>query len=418
MKTKRRVSGWWGLKTNTILGSDGSFRGSLGGAETDKKASRIAVWVVRVSDYRSSRLDFIFNNEPSVKKRHIRKAIHFEIIDREVLYLNGYPFIKKFALETRVGPGNNYFSDDALDVWTDGDGLHLTIAYITSLNAYASTEVFSPDYKGYGSYIWTTSSPVNNFPPWLVLGLFSWDSWTAHPSNGEIDHEIAKWGDNAATTNAQFVVQPWETWSPQRYTISTDGPVTYAFYWTSSSVYFASYEGEFTDVSGDISKLQQISEYGFTPTDPNDIPPPNSASARINLWITDVGNFNPNDLGSFEVVINYYQFCEDDFRDINGNCRLPTPSPTSSTTTPLPTKYPLTCCLKKNPSITKDCEAWSNSQTKCEKTKGRRRDCLWTEGELCAGVCRCYNKSICKQQVDEISCLSAHTRCSWQCAGV
>ncbi|MDQ4089270.1 MAG: hypothetical protein M3163_03045 [Actinomycetota bacterium] len=51
--------------------------------------------------------------------------------------------------------------------------------------------------------------PGGRLDPNVVLGLFSWSDDPAY-NYREIDIEVARWGDVAGDTNAQYVVQPWD----------------------------------------------------------------------------------------------------------------------------------------------------------------------------------------------------------------
>ncbi len=104
------------------------------------------------------------------------------------------------------GPGPNRFANAADAVWVDAGGrLHLTLT--RRGGEWWSTEVISEDAFGDGTYRWTIASPVAALNPNVVFGMFTWSPEEA-PTHRELDVEIARWGDRADTTNAQFAVQP------------------------------------------------------------------------------------------------------------------------------------------------------------------------------------------------------------------
>lgn len=135
--------------------------------------------------------------------------------------------------DTPIGPGPNYWS--ANNVWVDQAGLHLTITNVGG--RWYCAEVISKASFGYGTYSWNVSSPINNFDPNVVLGLFTWNDRPAY-HNREIDFEASRWGDASDPTNAQFVVQPWQRRGNVKRIRTTAALSTISFTWKPRSVTF------------------------------------------------------------------------------------------------------------------------------------------------------------------------------------
>lgn len=93
-----------------------------------------------------------------------------------------------------VGPGPNYFSGRAEDLFIDGKGyLHLRIAEHDG--RWYSTELVGRDTCGYGTYRWVIEGDLQNIANNTVVGLFSWnDSSFLTQANSEVDIEFSKWG--------------------------------------------------------------------------------------------------------------------------------------------------------------------------------------------------------------------------------
>lgn len=183
------------------------------------------------------------------------------------------------------GPGNNYFSNLPQSVWVDAeDRLHLTIKQIS--NVWNSTEVTLSDALGYGDYIFTTLSALDQLDIRAVLGLFLWQygpsgtppgSWW-NPYN-EIDVEYGRWG-NAGNQIGQFVAQPWDwTGNMFRYdaTFGAQQLSSHAFNWLPDRVEFRSWYGGPEDESP-ANMISAWTYYG-----PH-VPLPEQPRVHLNLW--------------------------------------------------------------------------------------------------------------------------------------
>ena len=109
---------------------------------------------------------------------------------------------------TPVGPGPNRFSDSPSDVWSDQDGLHLSIHQTGPF--WYSTEVILDDSLGYGTYLFQTDSRQDVLDTNAVFGAFTWDPFGGSPipgdPNREIDFEDSRFGNPLDPTNSQVVV--------------------------------------------------------------------------------------------------------------------------------------------------------------------------------------------------------------------
>ncbi len=239
------------------------------------------------------------------------------------LSFSGYEWWHKSG-DDQMGPGPNYFSASAQNVWVDGDGaLHLKIT--KDGGRWNCAEVISVQEMGYGTYIWTTSSDMTNFNEKAVLGLFSWDSYSfAAQANSEVDIEFSRWNDPNDSTLLTYSVQPvWFTSGPP-YDERSKKPAqevsklkttcTHAFVWTPSKISWTSYIGDtypgselISSWEFDLNNPARRKEEGGQSSDPVIIPAPgDSTNARMNLWL--LGGQPPADGSETEVVIKSFQY--------------------------------------------------------------------------------------------------------------
>ncbi len=188
-----------------------------------------------------------------------------------------------------VGPGPNVFA--AANVTVDLNGkLHLKIAKRS--NRWTSAEVVLNASLGYGTYAWTLGSNVSNLDAQAVLGLFTWNDDPAY-NHREIDFEASRWGWKNDVTNAQWVVQPYDTaGNLTRFTIGSTVPTVVRFTWSPTSIVFQ------TVVGGTV-----VNERTYTGAD---IPLPGGENARMNLWLYQ--GKAPLNKATVEVVLNTFSF--------------------------------------------------------------------------------------------------------------
>ena len=168
----------------------------------------------------------------------------------------------------KIGPGPNFFSGANVEV--RGDRLHLRIA--ASGRKWTTAEVINTASLGYGTYTWQLA-PVGPLDPNVVLGLFTWNDAPDY-AHREIDIELAKWGNAADPTNAQYVVQPWDAPDHDlRWAFAAQGQSTiHEFTWAPGRVDFES-----RTVGGTL--LHRWSYAG------SDVPVAGGETPRMNLWL-------------------------------------------------------------------------------------------------------------------------------------
>jgi hypothetical protein len=216
----------------------------------------------------------------------------------ETIQFSGYAWEVK-ASATPVGPGPNYFSDRAEDVWVDGDGrLHMTITYRDG--KWYNTEISSVQAFGNGTFSFTLASRVDQLDENVVLGMFTWDE-TAQPQNyREMDIELSRWG-NPTEANAQFVVQPGQRdGNRRRFDLQLQGPIsTHRFVWSASAIRFSSFDGRMSMPDSG----SPIDAWTYTGSG---VPSVGPVHARINLWL--YRGKPPADGQSVQVVVQAFEF--------------------------------------------------------------------------------------------------------------
>ncbi|MBM3187214.1 MAG: hypothetical protein FJZ90_00650, partial [Chloroflexi bacterium] len=275
------VSGWWTKPywawPLTDIEADGTWITDITTGGTDQLATKIAAFVV-AEGYDPPAM----GGERSLPDKLYTDAIAWTMTEREAVFrtiqFSGYTWKVK-ASETRAGPGPNYFSDRAEDVWVDEQGkLHMRIA--NRSGRWYCTEIITELPLGYGKYIFRTASRVDQLDKNVVLGLFTWDDEAPEHNYREIDIEFSRWGD-ADNDVGQYVVQPWEP-SGNMYRFGMelrDVVSTHGFDWQEHRVVFQSLHGH-QPFPG--SKDDEIASWTYTG---KDIPPEGNGNARINLWL-------------------------------------------------------------------------------------------------------------------------------------
>lgn len=224
-------------------------------------------------------------------------AFEGEAFDRRI-WFSGYEWTVKSSTP-KVGPGPNFFSNQAENVWVDETGqLHLNITQRDG--KWYCAEVATADALGYGSYQFKVASPAGILDKNAVLGLFTWDTTAPQFNYREIDIELSQWGEDTGQ-NAQFVVQPWDH-AGNRHRFMLDpqaGVSTSGFIWTPASVQFFSFLGSApSPASADI-----VEQWSYTGAD---IPPADSGHTRINLWLID--GRPPSGEKEIEMILSSFHF--------------------------------------------------------------------------------------------------------------
>jgi hypothetical protein len=135
-----------------------------------------------------------------------------------------------------IGPGPNIFNGNGPYVDSSG-ALHLSIMYING--NWECSEVTLKSVLGYGTYSWTVRGPVPTLDPSVVLALFTYDTKPS-PQNKEMDFEASRFANSGRKTNAQFVVQPYQTsGNLKRITLPDTNVTTINMTWVPGRVTFS-----------------------------------------------------------------------------------------------------------------------------------------------------------------------------------
>lgn len=211
------------------------------------------------------------------------------------IQFSGYTWYVETSAQ-RADPGPNYFSNSAQNVWVDQNGwLHLKITY--SNGRWQCAEVTCTQTFGYGTYVYSLASRMDNLDKNMVLGLFAYKD-----DYHEVDIEFSKWG-NSNYKNGWYTVQPKpfvEGVNQRTFNVQLYGDyTTHYFIWKPNSVYFESFGGHYPigkEPAGNIIQAftsnSQISAEGV--------------KAHMNLWLNR-GLAPTNGLSS-EVVIKSFQY--------------------------------------------------------------------------------------------------------------
>ena len=212
-----------------------------------------------------------------------------------------------------VGPGPNLFSDRAADVFVDGDGLHLRVAFHDG--AWWSTEVILLEHLGHGTYSVQTDSEVDDLDANVTFGMFTWDAYGDDESvpgwpHREIDFEDGRWGNAADATNAQMVVQPYT--NPEnlrRYTIpdlQADAALTRLFTWDGDAIGFVALTGHHDPLDFPLPSV--VDEWSYVHAPPaRHVPTAGRERFRLNLWRIG-GAAAPASGQTVEVVITDFTY--------------------------------------------------------------------------------------------------------------
>jgi len=299
------VSAWWVKPTTaaplTGIASNGIFSVDITTGGIDQCATRVALFVI-TNGYAPPLATGWATLPPELFSNAVAQ-VQVDRPYRRQIDFSGYKWRVKTSCGARVGPGSNYFSDSANNVWVDPAGrLHLGIVQTTG--KWECAEIISEKSFGYGTYRFTVDSNIDALDTNAVLGLFTWDDDPAF-THREIDFEASRWSNATDTNNAQFVVQPFG--SPghlQRFRVEpVHSTSTHVFAWSTGNVDFASYAGTYTPpaASNDL-----IATWNFAGPA---VPPPGNEHARMNLWLFNAAD--PADGTNVEVIISQFTFIPD-----------------------------------------------------------------------------------------------------------
>lgn len=275
--------GWWSKPTFaaplTPIAADRTFSCDITTGGDDANATRLAAFLLPVGQKAplargEASLPGALGSIALTSAEWVRTAqANFRVI-----HFSGREWAVKGSGGQRVGPGPNYFSDSALHVWVDDrDRLHLRLAQRDG--KWICAEVVLRQSLGHGQYIWSLDSRVDALDPRIILGLFTWDDDPAD-NHREIDLEFTRWGNAADPTNAQYVVQPYETpGNLRRYTQPGVARSTHAFRWRADRIFFKSVQGPILNPADPALTIATWTYRG------GDIPAPGNENARMNLWL-------------------------------------------------------------------------------------------------------------------------------------
>ncbi|HWE49739.1 MAG TPA: BACON domain-containing carbohydrate-binding protein [Bryobacteraceae bacterium] len=199
-------------------------------------------------------------------------------------------FIKSAPVE--VSPYNQYFTNDTAFVDQQGQ-LHLKVEKCSG--SWCAAEIFTKQTVGYGSYSFSIASQLNNLDPNLTLGLFTWDGQAGDQNNREWDIEFARWGNLTNTSNAQYVVQPYN--GPNnltRFLMSPAANSTHVVQWSASQMNFSS----------SASNLP-IASWNYVANAFSSIPTPGDVHLHLNLYI-GAGTSPASQVGTEIIISNFH----------------------------------------------------------------------------------------------------------------
>ena len=194
---------------------------------------------------------------------------------------------------------------DPKNVTVDGDGfLHLRIA--NSGGTWTSSELFTTDRLGFGTYAWQVDGPIDTYDKNVVLGLFPYGPAAGLGADGtnEIDIEYSRWGQ-ANGPNGDWTDYPasGNTVGELSYTFSLSGMTlsTSRFAWSSASITSTLLAG----LQPSDGSTGLIKTWTYAPPMPSTNIPQQPLPLGMNLWCFDAP---PSDGNPVEIVIRDFVF--------------------------------------------------------------------------------------------------------------
>jgi hypothetical protein len=302
--------GWWpkpnAVRRTVPIQSNGTFSADIGTAGLDPYASIYTAALVPKNA-------ILPTNYPS---ETFPSGMSSVAVDSRQRYDRVIDFAgKKWGVKHAplpVGPGGNYFANDAQNVWTDGNGLHLTIK--NRDGQWRSSEVVLLEPDGYGTYSFQTNTRNDIMDANAVFGAYTWDEFgdegrIAGAPYREIDFEDSRWGNAADPLNTQAVIQPWGvTGNRHRYSLpnlSTNADLTRFFTWEPDKIRFVGSQGHNTP--GNVPPASVFDDWTYThdPANNHLVPAEGREEFRFNLWLMQN---TPATGQNVEVVVNDFSF--------------------------------------------------------------------------------------------------------------
>lgn len=207
-----------------------------------------------------------------------------------MLQFSGYEWQVRNVRSDRGGRSSIYSNANA---WTDANGfLHLRIAQ--NAGEWSCAEVKLSRSLGYGTYRFVVRD-VSQLEPAAVLSMFTWDEADAGQNHREMNIELARWGD-AASKNAQYVVQPYYVPANVVRFNAPPGALTHSLQWQAEQAAFKTVRGTAADGSN------VVAEHTFT----TGVPAPGGESIHLDLYI--FGNAKNPLQNDVEVVIEKFEY--------------------------------------------------------------------------------------------------------------
>ena len=294
------VAGWWVKPTfanpKTPINPDGTWTCDITTGGIDQLATRIAAFLVPIS------YPPLPGGEQTLPGRLYANALAYIIVERTAVYrtiqFSGYTWKVK-ASETPAGPGPNYFSDRADDVWVDAQGrLHLRIAQHNG--QWYATEVINNESLG-------TASTRLRWPArstrWIPTSC-----WAC--SRGMILRRSTPIASRTSSSHAGATrPQPTPSMSCSRgigraivigsFWQRVTHRTVHHFQWLPDRIDFASHSWDAaTQGLGD-----ELAAWQYTGPD---VHPAGGENARINLWLLD--GKPPTDGQLVEVIVESFRF--------------------------------------------------------------------------------------------------------------
>ncbi len=217
----------------------------------------------------------------------------------KTIAFSGYEWAIKQS-EERFGPGPNYFSDSAENVFVD-DKKRLHLKITRRDGKWRCAEILLKKKAGYGTYRLTLDAPTDTLDRRAVFGFFTWSD-APEDTHREIDVEYSRW-DMEKNENTQYVIQPYEKeGNTHRFDVPAKlNKSVHQFQWSPGRVVFQSFKGD---------KVEKSSLF-HTWTTMQDAPHAGDEALHLNLWL--FRGAAPAGGQPVEVVIKKFEFTPEKF---------------------------------------------------------------------------------------------------------
>ena len=194
---------------------------------------------------------------------------------------------------------------DPSNVTVDANGyLHLRIS--NGASGWTSSELFTADRLGFGTYQWQVDGPIDSYDKNVVLGLFPYGPAAGIGADGtnEIDIEYARWGQANG---------PNGDWTDYPASGTTTGELSYTFTLAPATLSTSRFVWSATSIADVLlSGLQPIDgttglikSWTYAPPNPTVNVPQQALPLGMNLWCFDSP---PSDGNPVEIVIRDFVF--------------------------------------------------------------------------------------------------------------